>query len=327
MAWKRSFHSGWAVAVLLAGLVFASWAGLSTAQEGDTRARVVHAALGLGPVDVYVDGDLAIEALDYGAATEYLALPAGEYDVQITEAGAEAADAIIDAVLVLEGGTPHTVVAIGPADRADVAVIIDDHTPPSDEMAKLSLVNVTSDSIAVGLALQDGTALIEDVPFADASEYLELEVGVHDFVIVEVDSGDEVASIPGFSVEPGTVYSIFALGAEGEYQGVVFVDDVGSDPEPAATPTESASTPAIVESTPATTGAMPTPTPTATAEATSTPLPTATATVMPALPDTGDGGASEGGGSGIVVASIVALLTLAVVAIWRLGRARTPGRS
>ncbi|MBA2452822.1 MAG: DUF4397 domain-containing protein, partial [Chloroflexia bacterium] len=316
-----------------AGLGLSLWSGLIGAQEEDAEVRIVHAGYGIGPVDIYIQGDLAIEALEYGDATGYLALPAGEYAVQMTVAGGDPAEAVIDTFLVLDGGIPHTVVAIGPADQADIVVIIDDHTPPGSSMAKLSLVNVASDGIVVGLMLDDETALIEDVPFADASEYLELAAGVYDFSILAAGSGAEIASIPGFSAESGATYSIFAIGVDGEYQGMVFVDASGSDPDPVATPTEAASTPVIVESTPTTTGATSLPA-SMTPTAGTTPPPAivatqlpATPTVMPTLPDTGAGGATKSGGLGGVVLLAAAVVALLGAATWHFGHLLPRGRS
>lgn len=335
MAGKRTTRYGLVALMLVAGLGLSLWSGLTGAQEEDAQVRIVHAGYGIGAADVYIEGDLAIEALQYSDATEYLALPAGEYDIQVTPAGGDPAEAMVDTVLVLDGGTPHTVVAVGPAEQADIVVIIDDHTPPVAGMAKLSLVNATSDGIAVSLALDDGTALIEDVPFADASEYLELDSGVYDFAILAADSGEETASISGFSSEPGTTYSVFAVGVEGDYQAVAFVDALSSGSDPAATPTEAASapTPAADESTSATAAETPAPaSATPTAEVTATPTtvvtqPPVTPTVMPTLPDTGGGGASESGGLTGALLMVAAVVALAGAAIWLFGHMLPRGRS
>lgn len=332
MARKRSAHAVLVAVILVAGLGLSLWNGLIGAQESDAQVRVVHAGYGIGPVDIYIDDDLAIEALEYSDATEYLALPAGEYDFQVTAAGGDAAEALIDTVLVLDGGTPHTVVAIGPADQADVIVIIDDHTPPSAEMAKLSLVNATSDGMDVGLALSDGTVLVEDVPFADASEYLEREAGTYDFVVLAVDTGEEVASISGFSAEPGAIYSLFVIGVDGEYQAVAFVDALGAGPGPNVTPADTASTPTPSASTSTTTSGAPTVTattvtPVATPASTTTQPSATPAVVMPTLPDTGDGGASGSGGLGGWLVIIAGAAALVGVATWRFSHVLSRGRS
>lgn len=333
MTWNRSAHAGWVAIVLVAGLLIAMWGGLTGAQEGEAQVRIMHAGHGIvGPVDVFIDGNLAIEALEYADATGYLPLPAGEYDVQVTAAGGEQGDAVIEAMVTLDAGIPHTVVAIGPADQADIIVIVDDHTPPSADMAKLSLVNATSDGVSIGLALGDATVLIDEVQFADASAYVELDSGALDFVISSTETGDEVASISGFSAEPDTTYSIFTMGIEGEYQAVAFVDAAGEGPAPdpasTATPSEASPTATTTGGTPGTTATAATTPVATTATPTGTPAqPPATPTIMPALPATGAGGESSGGGDTLWLAVGAGLMTLSGIAIWRFGYLLPRGRA
>jgi hypothetical protein len=63
MARKRTARSGLVAFILGAGLGLSLWSGLIGAQEEDAEVRIVHAGYGIGPVDIYIQGDLAIEAL------------------------------------------------------------------------------------------------------------------------------------------------------------------------------------------------------------------------------------------------------------------------
>jgi hypothetical protein len=70
----------------------------ATAQTGGAEVRVLHGIPGV-PVDVYVDGERALDDFQPGTTTDDLALPAGSYEVAVF--GADAAD---------DSGTP----VIGP---------------------------------------------------------------------------------------------------------------------------------------------------------------------------------------------------------------------
>lgn len=301
------------VVLLIAGVALISSAGVIGAQGADAELRVVNAGADFGPVDVYLNGDPAIEALDYSQATEYLELPPGEYELLLTPAGEPPNGALIDAMVTLEPGRPHTVVAIGPTQEADIVVLLDDHTPPADGMSKISLVNVTTDGIDIDLALSDGSTPIALVPFADASEYVELDAGEYDVSVRAVNSANEIVAIPGFQAEAGNSYSIFAMGTAADYRGVVFIDALanGQPPTVAGTPTAAIS---------ATTEAgSDTAISTATPDATATPL-VVTPTVVPALPVTGGGGtAANAGQSGSMLAIVAAVMALGGAAVWRFG--------
>lgn len=313
---------------LIASLLIAMSIGPAVAQEGDATLRVVHAVHGAGAVDVYINGDTAIEGLDYSEATEYLDVPAGDYNLRIVAAGDDPEGAFVDMTITLASDTPHTAVAIGPVDAAQAVVIVDDHTAPPDGMAKLSLINATSDGVEVTLTAGD-ESLVGDVPSADASEYAELEVGAFDLTIRSVANNEDIATLSGFSVDSGGTYSVFALGVEGDYDVVALVD-AGAEPtapaQPTQTPTAAAggSTPEAETPTPgttATTGDDATSTPVSTATPTqpaSTPTVAPTTTVIPSLPDTGSGGTTGGGLDVLPIGAAALVVLLTCAGIWRL---------
>ena len=128
-AWNgaRSRHSALAAALLLLGFLGAAGLPRATAQEatpaGDAAASpvaiaspaartadcaeplglapgsacvvLVHAAAGAPDVDVYVDGDVAVEGLAFGAASPYLGLAPGEHQVQVIAVGATREEALL----------------------------------------------------------------------------------------------------------------------------------------------------------------------------------------------------------------------------------------
>jgi hypothetical protein len=134
-------------------LLLALSVGVVGAQTDNDQAqlRVVHAAPDVGDVDVYVDGELAIEGLAYTDATDFVSLGEGEYAIQVTAAGGDAADAVIDTMLELGSGDMVTVVAHGSGDDVDVFTVDHDWDDPSDGQARIVLVNATSDDVDVEL--------------------------------------------------------------------------------------------------------------------------------------------------------------------------------
>lgn len=309
---------------VLCVLVFLS-IGLASAQEDDAELRVVHAGYDLGAVDVYLDGELAIEALDYGAITEYVVLESGDHLVQVTAAGSPASEAIIDTRVTLDPDAPHTVIGIGPADAPDIIVIIDDHSAPADGMVRLSLVNATTDGVAVSLAAADGNAVVDTVPSADASEFVELTSGAYDFAVTSEDTGEEIATITGVSLDAGGIYSVFVMGVAGDYLAVA-VEDVPGQGTGAAEPTP---TMAAGATTPTTGDVDGTATSATTPGASVTPTASAgaTATAIPGLPATGSGGASDGPGAGVLVAGAAAVAVVLLGAVvWRRGLLTPGGR-
>jgi hypothetical protein len=90
--------------------------------EGSVRVRAIHGAPSAPSVDVYVTApgaDLAtatpaLTAVEFGQFSDYLEVPAGEYQVRVTPAGTKTV-AIDSGALTLSGGEVRTVIAVDAA--------------------------------------------------------------------------------------------------------------------------------------------------------------------------------------------------------------------
>ncbi len=110
--------------------------------------RVVHASPDAPNVDVWVDGEIVLTDVPFTAVSDYLTLPAGDYNIQVTATGAT--DPVIDADLTFEAGTSYTVAAIGlladicchgPHRRSDV---------PAEGQAKLRVFHASPSRARIG---------------------------------------------------------------------------------------------------------------------------------------------------------------------------------
>ncbi len=179
----------------------------------DASLRVAHLSPDAPNVDVYVDGDPVLEDVPFRAASDYLELPADEYDVTITAAGDM--DAVVfDETLDVPTGE-FTAAALGELDEGNqpfgVEVYEDDVSDPG-EQARVRLVHASPDAPNVDVTV-DGEPLFEDVPFGAAGT---VEVPADEYELevrpaTEDADGDVVAT---FDVAPeaGTVYTAFAVG-------------------------------------------------------------------------------------------------------------------
>ena len=107
----RTLLTRLAAATTLAALPFGAGAA-AHADNHEAMVSVVHGVPG-ATVDVYANGEPLLTDFEPGTVTEPVALPAGSYDLKVTEAGAGAdADALIEAQGVeVPGGANATVVA------------------------------------------------------------------------------------------------------------------------------------------------------------------------------------------------------------------------
>ena len=169
-------------------------------------------------VDVLVDGSAALEDVPFGAVSEYLEVPAGEREVEITAAGDPEASVFSGAVPV-EADAEYTVAAIGEvgedADQAfEPLVLEDDNSDPGSDTARVRLVHASPDAPAVDVTVgESGDALFDGAEFGDAS-YAEVPAGEYTLDVrgdSESNDGDVAASFD-VDLAGGGIYTAFAAG-------------------------------------------------------------------------------------------------------------------
>ena len=198
-------------AVVMFGLAIGS-AGRVAAQSDEANVRVIHASPDAPAVDIWVNGSVAIEGLEFGDATDWIALPAGSYDVAVAPAGADAADAVIEATLDLEGGVNYNVAAVGFLADISATVFTTDTADLAEGQARVQVVHASPDAPAVDVAVAGGPVLVGDLSFPNASGSLDVDSGTYDLEVRPAGTEDVALDLPGVALDAGTVYDILAIG-------------------------------------------------------------------------------------------------------------------
>ena len=93
--------------------------------DAGADARVVHAVADAPAVDVLVNDDAVLTEVPFLAFSDYLNVPAGEYNIKVNAAGTDVT--VIDADLELANAAQYTVLAVGElgGDGISPAVLVD----------------------------------------------------------------------------------------------------------------------------------------------------------------------------------------------------------
>jgi len=198
--------------------------------SGSGNVRVAHLSPNAPNVDVYVDGSAVLEDVPFGAVSDYLEVPAGDREVEITAAG-DPDTSVFSGTLTIAADTDYTVAAVGEiGDGADQAfeplVLQDDTSDPGGDTARVRLVHASPDAPAVDVTLaSSGDALFDGVAFGETGT---VEVPAGDYTLqvrgdTDGNDGDVVAEFD-VSLAGGQAYTAFAAGY------------LSPDDEPADTP-------------------------------------------------------------------------------------------
>ena len=183
-------------------------AAVPAAAQNEAFVRVVHASPDAPNVDVWVDGETVLTDVPFTAVSDYLTLPAGTYNVQVTATGST--DPVIDADLALEAGTSYTVAATGMLADITATVLTDDRTP-ADGQAKLRVFHASPSAPAeVDVAVTDGPILVEALAYPEATAYLTVDAGTYPLEIRA--AGEEAAALSlEATLEAGQNYTAIAM--------------------------------------------------------------------------------------------------------------------
>jgi hypothetical protein len=104
------------------------------------RLRAVHLSPDAPAVDIAADGNVLVEGLEFGNASEYVEVPAGSYTLQVRPAGSNEAVATFD--VNLEGGTVVSAFAVGLVQTNDKAQAFD-LVPAIDVSSEMATTTTT----------------------------------------------------------------------------------------------------------------------------------------------------------------------------------------
>jgi hypothetical protein len=210
---------------------------LGIGQEGDACVNIIHASPDAPAVDVYINGEMALEKVEFSQFSGWLPLAAGEYQVQVTASGDTPENAVIDTQLTIEAGNAYHVAAVGTLDSISVAVIQSDLSELEADTARVRVIHASPDAPAVDVAVTGGDVLITDLAFGAASDYLEVPAASYDLEVRPTGTMDVALALPGVELEAGMVYDILAVGQLGDESLAVLVIPSSTTGGSMATPT------------------------------------------------------------------------------------------
>ena len=199
------------LAVLFGGLLAALPA--PGAAAAGAMLRVVHASPDAPAVDIYLNGQKAIEGLKFTEATPYTTVPGGSYRVQVFPAGAgPSGRAVIDANVTVRDDMAYTIVAANRLSNIEALVLNDNLATPAAGKAHVRVVHAAPDAPAVDVAVAGGPTVFQNAAFKAATDFTPVDAGTYRFAVRPAGSQQAVLTTGPLTLEAGRIYSVFAVG-------------------------------------------------------------------------------------------------------------------
>lgn len=179
---------------------------------GNACALVLHGAAQMGPIDVYVDGQLVLEGATFGVLNDFVPVTAGERQIQIVPSGDAVENAVIDTTVGLADGVAYEAAALGSAEDVRLQVLPVDTRPLPEDGSRLRVIHASPDAPAIDIVVTGGDTVIEDLEGGEVSEYVDLPAGTYDLEARVAGTTDLALPLPGTVLAPNTVYSVYVTG-------------------------------------------------------------------------------------------------------------------
>jgi len=202
------------------------------------QVRVAHFSPDAPAVDVYVDGEVAVESLEYPTVTAFLELEPGVYSIAVAPTGTSVDDAVIGPTNVqFEAQSIQTIAAVGSAEEGTLSatVIIEDSDDITEGSARVTFIHAVEGAPAVDV-YGSNALLVQALRFPSANSdggfTREIPAGQIDFSITVAENADAtLATANNVDLEDNTFYIVAAIGtAEEPVLLVVTGEEVVYDP-------------------------------------------------------------------------------------------------
>jgi Domain of unknown function (DUF4397) len=230
----------------LLGSIITQVLPVSAQTTNPSFVRIIHASPEVGTADVFVDGKKLLSSFQFGAVTDYVAIPAGPHKVQIALVGKGIGASAITQTLAVSPGVAYTVAAVGTkATGLSLEVFIDNNLV-APGTAKLRVYQLSPNAGSINVATQ-GKTITSGVNYQQAGLYLALPQGSPTFNVIapQVNATLSISA----TLKTITVTSIFVVGmfnstpklelVLAQTQGLPGLPGTGSDPTPTVQPATS----------------------------------------------------------------------------------------
>jgi hypothetical protein len=197
---------------------------LSANAFSQARVQIVHAApfasdLAATSVTVSANGAAVLEDFRFADFTDYLELPAGDYDLAVTPTGA--AEPAIEATVTLEDGVDYTVLAVGDGINQDLGLLplVDDAPAPGDGNLNIRVVHAApfaSELAATEVSIRTaGGALVNNltgVPYLVDSGFFPIPAAEYDLKVASNDGSTNLIDPLPVDLPAGLNVTVIAIG-------------------------------------------------------------------------------------------------------------------
>ncbi|HEX2281934.1 MAG TPA: DUF4397 domain-containing protein, partial [Thermomicrobiales bacterium] len=137
----------------------------------------MHGIADSGPLDIYVDGSLALIGIRFADTSGNVVLRGGEHMLAVVPTGAAPEAAIASGTIAISEDTLAYATLLGTLDSASVGLFEVDVRSLDLGSARFRIISGVPDADEITPIFTGGDALSEPLGFGDASQYASIDAG------------------------------------------------------------------------------------------------------------------------------------------------------
>ena len=209
----RGYFALAAMMVAMAIAMIAAPISMQSASAQDTtiqtRVQFLHAGPNVGKVEIRLNGDKKVDDFSYGDTSDWIDIDPGSVELQIDEDRRGINYNIFYSVYPVPAGNDYHVII---SDQLVMGSVVD-RSPITNGMARVRVSQASVDVPAVNvIATGSDVKFASQLSYPRSSDYVEVPAGTYDIEVNIADSGQQLLSVPGVTLEGNMVYDIVVMG-------------------------------------------------------------------------------------------------------------------
>ena len=184
--------------------------------ENYSLVRILHAVVEGDVVDVHLNGSPFANNVRFTEFTPYIYVPKGKYTVEVFQRD-EKENPIIKGVIDITSCELMTIAISGENDKnIEIIPIEEEMTIPEGNKSKARFIYLVPNGRPIDIVLDEQTVL-ENVVYKDITPYMDIDPKTYQVDVLLNENSQLIRQIR-VTINPGRVYSFYALGNKPNFQ-------------------------------------------------------------------------------------------------------------
>jgi len=184
--------------------------------ENYSLVRALHAVVDGDVVDIYLNGSPFFNNVQFTNFTPYVYVPEGKYKIEVFLRDQKENPIITDNIEI-NAGELNTIAVIGESGKTiEILPIKEEMEIPTGNKSKVRFIHLVPNGRSVNILL-DKEMVLEDAEYKEVTPYTDIDPKTYQVDVLLNENGQLIRQIR-VTINPGRVYSFYALGNKPNFQ-------------------------------------------------------------------------------------------------------------